>query len=163
MPSMTQDLTNPPTPFAARVIRIVTIVSMAVGSLAACVSQVSEPGTPIIAANIIAVTGNDAQMKAGGATDTLGVYVSTADGDPIHGAVVTWSVMSGNATVHSIATVTDSTGNAITSNTDVNGIARIVVTSGPDAGTAVVQASTGQIAPIQIDLNMVLDGGGSAQ
>ncbi len=163
MPRMTKGLTNLPTPFGARVIRIVTIVSMAVGSLAACVSQVSEPGTPIIAANIIAITGNDSQMKAGGSTDTIGVYVSTASGDPIHGAVVTWSVMSGNATVHSIAAVTDSTGNAITSNTDVNGIARIVVTSGPDAGTAVVQAATGQIAPIQIDLNMVLDGGGSAQ
>lgn len=163
MPSTTKCLINPPTPLAARAVRLATIVCMAVGSLAACVSQVSEPGTPIIAANIIAVTGNDSQMKAGGSTDTLGVYVSTAEGDPIHGAVVTWSVMSGNATVHSISTVTDSTSNAITSNTDVNGIARIVVTSGPDAGTAVVQAATGEIAPIQISLNMVLDGGGSAQ
>lgn len=123
-------------------LRVVTVATMAMGALAACSKNDTATTEPAATAStIVAVSGTDAHLQVGHVADTLSVFVASSSGSPLSGAVVTWQ-----------ASGTDATLSAPTSTTDANGIARVVLTTGTQAGSGAVVATTGTVSPVTIYL-----------
>jgi len=105
----------------------------------ACASQDGTspppPGTP---AAMAIVSGDDQTGTAGQPlANPLVVRVADVNGDPVSGVEVSWTVITGDASVGSATTMTDA-----------EGLARTTVTLGPTGGTFTIRASVAGTTPL---------------
>lgn len=99
--------------------------------------------TPNTTATQIAIqAGNNQVAPAGTALAPLQVLVRDASSAPVQGVTVNWAVGTGGGTV-----------SATTSTSDVNGIASITRTLGPNAGTQTTTATRGGLSGSPVTFN----------
>jgi hypothetical protein len=126
---------------------------------------------PQVATSLIATTGTSGQIGTVGlvTAQPISVYVTDQNSNPMSGALVTWSIVTGKGTVDSATSTTNSIGDAVTHWTlgdtvgpnalqaTLAGGASITITASGVAGPAT------SIAKVSGDSQTVASGGSSSQ
>jgi hypothetical protein len=75
--------------------------------------------------------------------EAFGVMVVNQFGEPLSGVTVTWSIISGGGTLSADSSLSDDTG-----------AASVIYTTGPTAGTGIVQANVHGLPPLRFSVTI---------
>src|SRR5690606_2968052 len=106
-------------------------------------SAVVEFQLTVVNVEQLSIVSGDAQQAQAGTEGEPLVVRFVRNGAPAGGEAVSWSVLSGDASV-----------DPATSTTDVQGLASTAISFGPEGGGVVVEASAGSAAPVRFVLSV---------
>lgn len=148
-----------------------SLVALVVTIGAACKSDSKVATGPQVATSLLITTGTSGQLGTVGAVTAqpISVYVTDQNSNPMSGALVTWTVLSGKGTVDSATSTSNSIGDAVTHWSLGDTVGANSLQASLAGGASVTITATGiagaatSIAKVSGDSQTVASGGTSSQ